>query len=204
MRLPALFQFRVLKLALTSLFSKAYTDPFPKGDYAPIPQYRGRPRYQGDGCIGCGACAEVCPSDAIDLVDDLSDRARPVRRLTHHLDVCLQCGQCQKYCTTEKGIRLTNEWDYVGFSRGDFEEKIQKDLLLCEVCGKVIAPVDQIRWLANRLGALSYGNPTLLLASHRDMAVVDKGFDGNSEYPVRGRRVNIQCPHCRRKTALTA
>ncbi len=203
MKLPCLLQFRILKLALASLFGRAYTNPFPKGAYEPIKQYRGRPRYDKDECIGCGACAEVCPNDAIEVTDAADNPEQAVRILIHHLDNCIQCGQCERYCTTEKGIKFTNEWDYVGFKREDFEERVQKDLLLCEVCGKVIAPIDQIKWLAKRLGPLAFCNPTLMLVSHRELQVVDKGFEIDSEYPQRARRLNIQCPHCRRKTALT-
>jgi hydrogenase-4 component H len=202
MKLPCLLQFRILKLALASLFGRAYTNPFPKGAYAPIDQYRGRPRFKEDECIGCGACAEVCPSDAIDLADDLSGE-KPARILVHHLDTCIQCGQCERYCTTEKGIKLTTEWDYVGFKREDFEERVSKELLLCEACGEVIAPIDQIKWCARRLGPLAFCNPTLMLVSHKELAVVDKGFDAEGTHPQRARRIMIQCAHCRRKTSLS-
>src|SRR4030042_80902 len=154
MKLPCLFQFRILKVALASLFGRPYTNPFPKGGYTPNQRYRGRPRYNENECIGCGGCAEVVPSNAIDLVDDTAADA-PHRTLIHHLDTCIQCGQCERYCTSEKGIKLTNEWDYVGFARKDFEEG------------------------------------------------VDRGFEPGDGYPVRARRINIQCPHCRRKTAMT-
>jgi formate hydrogenlyase subunit 6/NADH:ubiquinone oxidoreductase subunit I len=203
MKLPCLFQFRILKLALTSLFTPAYTTTFPKRPYEPIKEYRGRPRYDKDNCIACGACAEVCPSDAIDVVDDTQAKP-PVRRLVHHLDTCIQCGQCERYCTTEKGIKLTNEWDYVGFKREDFLEKTEKELLLCEGCGCVIGPLEQIRWLVKRLGPLAFCNPTLMLTAHRELDVVDAGVPATAAYPARARRVNIQCPRCRRKTALSA
>jgi len=74
---------------------------------------------------------------------------------------------------------------------------------VCEVCGKVIAPIDQIRWLATRLGPKAYCNPTVMLVSHKELGVVDEGFPPDAEYPERARRLNIQCPHCRRKTALS-
>lgn len=202
MKLPCLFQFRILKVALASLFGRPYTNPFPKGVYTPSDRYRGRPRYNENECIGCGVCAEVCPSNAIDLVDDTAAGA-PHRTFIHHLDTCIQCGQCERYCTSEKGIKLTNEWDYVGFARKDFEERVEKKLLLCEVCGKVLAPIDQILWLVKRLGALAFCNPTLMLVSHTNLQVVDRGFEPGDGYPVRARRINIQCPHCRRKTAMT-
>lgn len=201
MKLPCLFQFRILKLAIISLFSRPYTTGFPKEAYGPIPQFRGRPRYHADDCIGCGACAEVCPADAIDLTDEMS-REKPVRKLVQHLDTCIQCGQCERYCPTEKGIKLSNEYDYVGFSRADFEEQVEKDLLLCECCGEVIAPVDQLRWLIKRLGPLAFTNPTLMLVSASELAVVDEGVKITSDKAVRAERMSIQCPKCRRKTLL--
>jgi hydrogenase-4 component H len=203
MKLPCLLQLRILKLALASLFGRPYTSPFPKREYQPIKEYRGRPRYHEEDCIGCGACAEVCPSDAIDVVDETAGET-PTRTLVHHLDMCIQCGQCERYCTTEKGITFTNEWDYVGFAREDFEERVRKDLLLCEACGAVIAPVDQLRWLVKRLGPMAFANPTLMLVSHKELRVVDKGLAADSQHPERARRLNIQCPRCRRQTALSA
>ena len=201
MKLPCLLQFRILKLALKSLFSRPFTTKFPRTAYEPIEQFRGRPRFDEDECIGCGACAEVCPSNCIDLTDDV-DADPPVRRLVQHLDACICCGQCERYCTTEKGIKLTNEYEFLGFAREDFEEKVQKELLLCERCGCVIAPIDQIRWLVKRLGPLAFTNPTLMLVSAAELAVVDEGVKTESKEVQRYQRVSIQCPKCRRKTAL--
>jgi len=201
MKLPCLFQFRILKLAITSLFSRPFTTRFPAVPYEPIPQFRGRPRYHKDDCIGCGARAEVCPADAIDVTDEVKG-ATPMRKLVHHLDTCIQCGQCERYCTTEKGIKLSNEYDYAGFSRTDFEERVEKDLLLCECCGEIIAPLDQLRWLVRRLGPLAFTNPTLMLVSTRELALVSEGVKITADKTVRSQRVSIQCPKCRRKTAL--
>ena len=201
MKLPCLFQPRILKQALTALFSRPYTTTFPKTPYEPIPQFRGRVRYDEDECIGCGACAEVCPAKCIDVMDDL-EGSSPVRRLVQHLDQCIWCGQCERYCPTEKGIRQTTEYDFVGFKREDFEEKVEKDLLLCEICGGVLAPLDQIRWLAKRLGPLAYTNPTVMLVAGRDLAIVDEGVRTEAENPLRADRLTIQCPKCRRKTSF--
>ena len=203
MKLPCLLQFRILKLALTSLFSRPFTTRFPAEPFEPIPQFRGRPRFQKDDCIGCGACAEVCPAKCIDVVDEVAPGS-PVRRFVQHLDGCICCGQCERYCTSEKGIRLTNEYDFVGFTPADFEERVEKPLLLCEACGAVIAPLDQLRWLARRLGPLAFTNPTLMLVSHRELALVDEGLKPESERVERTQRVSIVCPKCSRKTALVA
>jgi hydrogenase-4 component H len=97
---------------------------------------------------------------------------------------------------------MTNEYDFVGFCREDFEEKIEKDLLLCEECGCIIAPVDQIKWLVRRLGPLAFTNPTLMLVSHKELAVVDDTVTAEAEHAQRADRISIQCPKCRRKAAL--
>ena len=61
MKLPCLLQLRILKLAITSLFSRPYTTTFPGGaPYEPIEQFRGRPRYDEDECIGCARAVEKC------------------------------------------------------------------------------------------------------------------------------------------------
>ena len=183
------------------LHQKANPPRFPYASYEPIKQFRGRPRYHKDDCIGCGACAEVCPADAIKVTDTVTG-ALPMRTLVHHLDTCIQCGQCERYCATEKGIKLSNEYDYVGFSSADFEERVAKELLLCECCGAVIAPLDQLRWLVRRLGPLAFTNPTLMLVSTHELALVDEGVKVAADKTVRSQRLSIQCPKCRRKTAL--
>jgi len=202
-RLPCLLQPRILKQALTALFSKPYTTDFPKKPFEPIPEFRGRPRFHEDRCIGCGACAEVCPPKCIDVLDDPAS-SPPRRRLVQHVDACIWCGQCERYCPTREGIRLSTEWDTVGFGPGDFEEKIEKELLLCEVCGSVLAPRDQIRWLVERLGPLAFTNPTLLLVAGRDLAVVDPGVENPGPATRRADRITIQCPRCRRETSYAA
>lgn len=201
MKIPSLFQLRVLKVAFRSLFSRPFTTRFPDAAYEPIKQFRGRPRYHQDDCIGCGACAQVCPADAIEMIDDLTG-PQPMRRLVQHLDTCIQCGQCERYCLTEKGIKLSNEYDYAAFAKSEFEEKVAKELLCCESCGAVIAPVDQLRWLIGRLGPLAFTNPTLMLVSTRELALVSEAVKITTDKTVRAQRVNIQCPKCLRKTAL--
>ncbi|NQT92498.1 MAG: 4Fe-4S dicluster domain-containing protein [Lentisphaerae bacterium] len=201
MRIPCLLQLRILKLALKSLFSRPYTTRFPAEEYEAAEDFRGRPRYSEEDCIGCGACAEVCPANCIDLTDD-TDAAPPVRKLVQHMDMCIACGQCERYCTSEKGIHLTNEYAFIGFSPADFEEKVDKELLQCEGCGGVIAPTDQIRWLARRLGPLAFTNPTVMLVAHDQLSVVDKGVKTEADAPPRAQRISILCPKCRRAASV--
>lgn len=42
-------------------------------------------------CIACGACADVCPADAIHMGDN---------QYEINQDTCLQCGACVDTCPT--------------------------------------------------------------------------------------------------------
>jgi hydrogenase-4 component H len=203
MKLPCLLQPRILKTAFGALFSRPYTTRFPAAPFEPIPQFRGRPRFDADACIGCGACAQVCPAKCIEVVDEVGNGA-PVRRLVHHLDACIWCGQCERYCTTGAGIRMSSEWDTVGFKPEDFQHEVVKPLVLCEVCGDVVAPADQLRWVAERLGPLVFANPTLLLFDAQAQGLADAGVRVNPEDVRRTERMAMLCARCRRRTALVA
>ena len=203
MRLPAFMQPRILKQAVQAVFSPAFTTRFPSETFEPQDAFRGRPRFNSDGCIGCGACSQVCPPKCIEVLDDL-DSTPPKRVLIQHLDACIVCGQCERYCPTQEGIRMTREWDFAGFEPGDFEERIEKELVMCEICGDLLAPADQLYWLAERLGPVSFANPTLAMFSGQRLGYVQQGVRNSSVTTLRSDRMAIQCPKCKRQTAGAA
>lgn len=200
MRLPGFLQPRILAQAIRAVVSPPFTTRFPAEVPEPLEGFRGRPRFDEAGCIGCGACAEVCPPKCIDVIDDL-DAKPPRRRLVQHLDACIWCGQCERYCPTRQGIKLSNEYDCVGFSPEEFEESVEKELVLCELCGSALAPRDQLRWLVDRLGPLAFANPTLMMLRARDLGLLEQGARSEDEKALRSDRLALQCPKCRRKTA---
>jgi bidirectional [NiFe] hydrogenase diaphorase subunit len=46
-----------------------------------------------DACIGCGACAEICPTDAIEIEDRGSERILHTWNTTVQLHACPECGR---------------------------------------------------------------------------------------------------------------
>ena len=193
---------RELKEAITSLFSPAFTTRFPAEPAPAPPAYRGKGKFNDDDCIGCGACAEVCPADAIDVIDAPND-SPATRTLIRHDDICIFCGQCQALCTTEKGIECTPEYELSCLDRADCAVSVKKDLAICNMCGEVITTFDHLRWLADRLGTKRYSNPTLMLIAEQKLELTTPpAARPGQRSPDRSDIVRVLCPHCRREVLL--
>ena len=193
---------RELAEAVKSLFSRPATVNFPAQPHVPPEGFRGKPKFYKDDCIGCCACAEVCPSQCILVTDDPA-AAPPMRRLDLNYGACIFCGQCELNCTTEKGVRLSTEFDLAAFDRTACVESVEKELVLCDLCGAVIGARDHLLWLAERLGAKRYANPTLILLADGEMGLVEPAAPRQPDRPLdRADAMRILCPKCRRATVL--
>ncbi len=160
MRLPKL---RELKEAVTAVFSPRFTTRFPAEPCVVPEKYRGKPEFDLDSCIGCGACVNVCPTEA--LTQSESDETNPpTRKITLRYDTCIFCGNCRDNCTTENGIKLSNEWDLATLDRESTIETCEYELQLCEKCGAIIGTKKHLVWLYEKLGPMAYTNPSLLIA----------------------------------------
>lgn len=190
---------REIKEALTSFFSKPYTSKFPAEAYTPPEEFRGFPRYHKDDCVGCGTCAQVCPASAISVTDDLINL---LRTLKIDYSSCIHCVQCQEHCITQKGVLLSTEYSFSVMDKSDNSifESVEKEILKCEVCGSIIAPIDQLRWIRERLGAKAYAHPNFLLNLQREFFELQP-----SEAKSRIRRedqIKEVCPKCRHKIVV--
>ncbi|HUW18339.1 MAG TPA: 4Fe-4S dicluster domain-containing protein [Sedimentisphaerales bacterium] len=165
MRLPKL---RELKEAVTAVFSPRFTTRFPAEPCVVPEKYRGKPEFDLDNCIGCGACVNVCPTEALTQSDDLEAHP-PVRRIKLRYDTCIFCGNCADNCTTKKGIKLSNKWDLAGLDRESMAETHDFELQMCEKCGALIGAKKHLIWLYEKLGPLAYTNPSLLLAKSGEL-----------------------------------
>jgi hydrogenase-4 component H len=197
MRYPKL---RELKEAITALIKGPYTTKYPFKPHIPEKRFRGKPEYFKDGCVGCKACAEVCPTGCIE-VKDTPDLKTPLRRLDLHYDSCIFCGQCQAACITQEGIKLSNKFDLAIFDRSEAVESVEKELTLCEGCGCIVGAKDHLLWVAKKLGALAYSSPTSYLATLKELKLAYLGVQ-KSEELIRQDRIKILCPKCRREITL--
>ena len=191
---------RELVEAIKNLIRGPYTSKFPYAPSPPAATFRGMAKFHEEDCIGCGACAQVCPSRTIDVVDDPEKR---VRKLILHYDCCNFCGQCQAACPTEKGIMLSTEYDTANFDRQNQLSTCEKELAMCEMCGGIVAAYDQLAWITAKIGNLAYANPTLILAEHEKLGLVSDEHARMAE-ALEGRAdlMKILCPTCRRKVYI--
>jgi len=199
MRYPKL---RELREALKSAFSKPYTTKYPKEPHEPFAKFRGKPEYFDEYCVGCGACAEVCPGGAIQVIDPKEPvtEKNPLRKIELKYDSCIFCGNCERNCITEKGIQLTTQYDLALFDRKLAVESIEKELVICEVCNSIVTTKEHLLWLSKKLGTLAYGNPNLILISND---IVHSGAERDSDTELRRTDImKILCPKCRHEMAI--
>lgn len=202
MKLPKI---RELIEAIKALVKGPYTSKFPKEAHVPHPNFRGQPKYNQDKCVGCLACVEVCPVGALDYKDETKDRDNPKRVLIHYTDTCIFCGQCEAACIADHGgIKASGDWELSFFDRKhEARETIDKELQLCEVCSSPIACKDHLRWISDRIGELTFSNPTLYLSRLKNLGIVDENIISAFKDQGRSDRIKILCARCRRETTLT-
>jgi formate hydrogenlyase subunit 6/NADH:ubiquinone oxidoreductase subunit I len=194
-RLPKL---RELKEAITVLLSPRFTTKFPAEPCQVPDNYRGKPEFDDDCCVGCGACVNVCPTEALTQAEDL-ESTPPMRKIISRYDTCIFCGNCQDGCTTEKGIRLTNQWDLATLDRQETVTTHQYELQLCEKCGAVVGTKKHLQWLNKKLGPLAYTNPSLLLS--QDIEIPESAPPIQQSKESGNAKANdfmkILCPKCK-------
>jgi len=133
------------------------------------------------------------------MVDDLNADP-PVRRITHRPYACIFCGNCQDNCTTETGIKLSNEWDLATMDKESTIETHEFELQMCEKCGAMIGAKKHLIWLYEKLGPLAYANPSLLIAKSGELST--KPLDSQQQpQPDRAAQASdfmrILCPKCK-------
>lgn len=190
---------RELKEAVIAVFSPRFTTRFPAQPCVVPESYRGKPEFDLDTCIGCGACVNVCPTEALTQVDDI-EADQPARKITLRYDTCIFCGNCSDNCTTESGIKLSNEWDLATMDRESTIEDQEYELQLCEKCHAIIGTKKHLVWLYEKLGPLAYSNPSLLLAKSGELTTEPKDTSRQSQ-PDKAAQASdfmkILCPKCK-------
>ncbi len=190
---------REIKEAVTALLKGPYTVPFPYVSHKPFPGFRGAAKYFEEDCVGCGACAMVCPTGTIEM-EDIVDKEKGTgkRILTLYYKNCEFCAFCEECCITGKGVRLTQEFDLSTFNKESVFTRVEKELALCEICGEVVTAWDHLKWLGEKLGPLAYTNPGVIASTHLDIEEI-KEKTPRGELKWRFDQMRVLCPKHRRE-----
>ncbi len=189
---------RELGEAVKAIVKGPYTIKFPGAPTPTAGTFRGIMEFDEEKCVVCGACAEVCPAAARELTDFVD---REVRRITHHQERCIYCGICEAACSWE-ALRHTQEYDLAQLVNEGYEKHVEKELLLCEVCGDPIATRQQLLWVANKAGELAYANPTLSSILHEEIEGVEPVSPTGRQTAYRSDHLKRLCPGCRREVYM--
>lgn len=201
MRYPKL---REIKEALVSLFTRPYTTKFPFEPHKPFDKFRGKPVVNDEICVGCEACASVCPPGAITIKDDTKKRIRTIER---DYSVCIFCGQCEANCITEpKAVKLSNElFDLAVFDKAELIEKQEKELLVCEYCGAAIGAKKHLEYIYEKLGPFAFSQQMTIAQLSEKLKLIDKDIFSTPTTKDEYKRkdfFSILCPNCKRKVLL--
>jgi len=120
-----------LKQAWICLRAGRVTLLYPFQPAPPAEDFRGRLKIDVEKCIGCGGCAEVCPSRLITITDPCQEK----RILEYHLPRCVFCGRCAEVCP-EDAITLTRDFENATDTTDDLY--IRSEILMgtCQRCGR--------------------------------------------------------------------
>ncbi len=104
---------KMIQSVLGSLFKKPATIRYPYEEFRMPANFRGRPGFASDRCIGCRMCIRDCPAQAI-TVTRIGDK-----RFECAIDLgrCVYCAQCADVCP-KKVIEITTDFELAQLERG--------------------------------------------------------------------------------------
>lgn len=107
------------------------TSSYPLEPIAVDKNFRGKPEQNPQQCIGCAACVNACPSNALTVETDL---ATGELAWQFNLGRCIFCGRCEEVCPTA-AIKLSQEYELAVWKKEDF---LQQSASRCATAASAI------------------------------------------------------------------
>lgn len=116
------------------------TQSYPLSPIEVDKNFRGKPQHNPQQCIGCAACVNACPSNALSVETDL---VTDQHAWQFNLGRCIFCGRCEEVCPTA-AIKLSQKYELAVWRKEDFLQQARFDLCHCRECGKPFAVQKEI------------------------------------------------------------
>jgi formate hydrogenlyase subunit 6 len=97
--------------------------------------FRGKPEHTPQQCIGCAACVNACPSNALTVETDLATNQLAWQ---FNLGRCIFCGRCEEVCPTA-AIKLSPEYELAVWKKEDFLQQSRFAICHCRECQRPFA-----------------------------------------------------------------
>lgn len=120
-----------LKEAKVCFSAGRVTLPYPAQMQPLPPNFRGRPMFDANKCIGCAGCANNCPAREI-LIVDICQEIRVLKYLGRR---CTYCGRCAEVCP-EKAITMSDQFESATDEIGDVQQRLELFMSTCQRCGR--------------------------------------------------------------------
>jgi hydrogenase-4 component H len=164
--------FSKIKEAMVGINAGRVTLPYPFKPGVVPPNFRGRPVFDAQKCIGCAGCANNCPAREI-LVVDICQEIRILKYLGRR---CTYCGRCADVCP-EKAITMSHDFETATNQIGDMQQRLDLFMSTCQRCGRCFkdgSPLDQLKLKGYRLDDLEHDRWVFRSRAYLDTeAVVD-------------------------------
>ena len=121
-----------LKEAFITLKGKPLTLPKPGKAAYPVSSPQQKMMIADKKCFGCGACATVCPSQAISLVENKKHRT-----VTITVANCIYCGLCVDACP-ENALLLEAGDELSALTKDHLHHELKIKLTRCQNCRTIM------------------------------------------------------------------
>lgn len=136
---------KLRQLALVLSTPKATRD-YPAQPQPPAAGFRGLPAIDGERCLGCGACAHVCPARLISLTQSEN-------RLVLNADLgrCTYCARCEDVCPAG-AFRMTDRFETTVDDPRRLSIRIELEMAACPRCHRTVESRHMVAFVAEKYG----------------------------------------------------